>query len=120
MQRNTLSPLPIKRSQYTYGCAVSDGTDIGLDFLVLSFEEFAFSPAEIRIRERVEDGVFAFLEECAGALVAFLIGVAVLFGLHSWACGHIVIVIKIGHIPDASESRSVMPLQKRRKAPLSA
>lgn len=85
---------------------------------MLGLEELAFSPAEIRIRERVDDRIFAFLEECAGALVAFQIRVAVLFGMYLWMGGHIVIVIEIGHGPDASESRSVMPSLQQRKAPL--
>lgn len=79
---------------------------------MLGLEELTFSPAEIRIREGVEDRVLAFLEERSGALVAFLVGVAMLLGLHLWAGGHIVIVIESGHVPDGSESRLVKPSLK--------
>lgn len=59
-----------------------------------------FSPAEIGVRQCVEDRVFAFLEECAGALVWLLVGVAMLLGLHRWAGGHIVGIFKSAHVQD--------------------
>lgn len=82
---------------------------------MLCFELLPLRPVKVWVCQCVEDRVFAFFQECAGALVAFLIGIAMLLGLYLWAGGHIVIVVEIGHIPDASESRSVMPSQKRGK-----
>jgi hypothetical protein len=66
---------------------------------MLCFELLPFRPAEVWVCESVEDRVFAFLEECAGALVAFLVGIPVLLSLHLWTGSHIVIVIEIGHGP---------------------
>jgi hypothetical protein len=69
---------------------------------MLGFEELTFSPAEIRIRKRVEDRVLAFLQERARALVPLLVRIPMLLGLHLWAGSHIVIIFVVGHMQDAS------------------
>lgn len=72
---------------------------------MLCLEELAFSPTEIRISEGVEDRVLAFLQERARALVALLVGVAMLFGLHFWSSGHVVVILIIAQKLHASATR---------------
>lgn len=71
-----------------YWCPVFDGGDVCFDLGMLRFEERA------------------------RALVAIDVTIAVLLLPHSGTGGHVVGIIKIGHIPDASDSRLVKPSLK--------
>lgn len=94
-----------RRSQHVYWCSVSDGADIGSDLFALGFEEFAFSPSGIRIREGVEYRVIAFLQERACALVALQITIAVLFAPDVGTGGHVVGILIIAQKLHASATR---------------